>query len=77
MARSDGLIGDQYVITVRNIAGPTIVAAFSDLDVEVDGVTTVLRGVRADQAALHGVLQRIQDLGLEVLDVRRELDRRR
>lgn len=32
---------------------------------------TVLTGVIADQAALHGVLNRIRDLGLELLSLRR------
>jgi len=36
------------------------------------GDTTVLRRAGTDQAALHGLLQRIQDLGLDVLDVHLE-----
>lgn len=35
---------------------------------EPDG-TTLLRGVTADQAALHGLLQRIRDLGVSLLSV--------
>ncbi len=35
---------------------------------EADGVT-LLRGVAADQAALHGVLQRIRDLGVPLISV--------
>lgn len=34
-----------------------------------DGGTTVLRGVAADQAALHGLLQRIRDLGITLISV--------
>ena len=36
--------------------------------------TTQLRGPVADQAALHGLLQRLGSLGLPILEVRR-LDR--
>jgi hypothetical protein len=35
---------------------------------EPDG-TTLLRGVTADQAVLHGLLQRIRDLGVSLLSV--------
>jgi hypothetical protein len=37
---------------------------------EVDG-TTVIAGQIADQAALHGVLQRVRDLGLPLVSVMR------
>ncbi len=37
---------------------------------ESDGTTT-LRGPLADQAALHGVLNRIRDLALPIVSVRR------
>jgi hypothetical protein len=61
-----------YVITLRGIAGPWVRGVFDDTEVSVVGDTTVLRRAGADQAALHGLLRRIQDLGLELLDVRRE-----
>lgn len=35
---------------------------------EAEGVT-LLRGVAADQAALHGLLQRIRDLGVPLISV--------
>ena len=35
---------------------------------EPDG-TTLLHGVTADQAALHGLLQRIRDLGVTLISV--------
>jgi hypothetical protein len=44
--------------------------AFADFRIEFDGTNTALIG-KVDQAALHGVLNRIQSLGLEVIDVRR------
>jgi hypothetical protein len=38
---------------------------------EADG-TTVLRGQVADQAALHGLLQRVRDLGIPLVSVTRD-----
>ena len=61
-----------YVVIVRGVAGPWVRAAFDDVTVSAAGDTTVLRRARTDQAALHGLLQRIQDLGLELLDVHLE-----
>ena len=61
-----------YVITVRGVAGPAVRAVFDDVAVSMVGDTTVLRCAEADQAALHGLLHRIEDLGLEVVDVHLE-----
>ena len=61
-----------YVITVRGVAGPAVRAVFDDVAVSTAGDTTVLHCAGADQAALHGLLRRIEDLGLEVLDVHLE-----
>ena len=47
-------------------------AWFDGLSVSDDGDgTTVISGPMADQAALHGVLQRVRDLGLPLLSVTR------
>lgn len=35
------------------------------------GITTVLRGPVADQAALHGMLARLRDLGMPLISVAR------
>jgi hypothetical protein len=61
-----------YVITVRGAAGPSVRAVFDDAQVSVVGETTVMRRAETDQAALHGLLHRIENLGLEVIDVHRE-----
>lgn len=47
-------------------------AWFDGLDVrhDPDG-TTVIRGEVPDQAALHGLLQRVRDLGLPLISVTR------
>jgi hypothetical protein len=60
-----------YVITVRGVAGPSVRAVFDDVAVIPAGEMTELRSNEVDQAALHGLLQRIQDLGLEVVEVHR------
>jgi hypothetical protein len=48
-----------------------LAVAFEPLSAEVLPVETVLHGEIADQAALHGVLDRVQALGLELIEVRR------
>ncbi len=61
-----------YVITVRGVAGPRVQAAFDDVALSAVGDTTVLRRARTDQAAQHGLLRRIYNLGLDLLDVHLE-----
>ncbi len=46
-------------------------SALDGLAVEVRPVETVLHGEITDQAALHGLLDRVADLGLELIEVRR------
>jgi hypothetical protein len=61
----------QYEITVRGRLSETLLAAFDGLTATPAAAETVLRGEIADQAALYGVLDRIESLGLELLAVRR------
>ncbi len=60
-----------YEVQVRGHLGATILRAFPGLDAEIRGGDTLLWGPVADQAALHGVLARVEALGLELLEVRR------
>ena len=60
-----------YAISVRGHLGEMVVSAFPDLEAEARGNDTLLSGVIRDQAALHGVLAKIESLGLELLEVRR------
>jgi hypothetical protein len=65
-----------YQILVRGRLGRTMRAAFPALRAAAQGEDTLLTGGLPDQAALHGVLARIEALGLELLEVRRlESDR--
>jgi hypothetical protein len=58
-----------YEITFVGGAPPAIRAVFEDFEVEPGHGTTTLRGSGMDQAALHGVIDRLQDLGLELLQI--------
>ena len=62
----------RYQIRIGGRLGRTMRAAFPDLHTHAQGPDTVLTGNLPDQAALHGVLTRIEALGLELLEVRRE-----
>jgi hypothetical protein len=61
----------RYGIYVRGHLSGTLLSAFPELHGQLlDGVP-VLVGELPDQAALHGVLSRIEALGLELLEVGR------
>ena len=61
-----------YEIRVKGALDSTWSGWFSDLEVvpQCSGETRI-RGPIADQAALHGILERIFDLGLALLSVQR------
>ena len=61
----------RYQISVRGHLGKAIRSAFPALSARTDGDETVLTGALADQAALNGVLDEIEALGLKLLEVRR------
>jgi hypothetical protein len=48
-----------------------LVAIFGDVEAAEHELRTVVSGRFADQAALHGLLQRMRAYGLEVVEVRR------
>jgi len=53
-------------IRLADAIGPLVAVAFDDLDVRTE---TVLSGDLPDDAALHGVLARLRDVGAAVLEV--------
>ena len=61
----------RYEIQVGGILSERMLAAFPGLRARMAGGVTVLIGDLPDQAALHGVLSRIESLGLELVEVRR------
>lgn len=60
----------RYRIIVQAVLDPARAAWFADLELSVADETTVLTGIVADQAALHGILARVRDLGVPLLEVR-------
>ena len=61
---------DQYEIRVSGHLGTRWAAWFEGMTlVDEDDGTTVIRGPVIDQAALHGVIQTLRDLGMTLLSL--------
>jgi hypothetical protein len=67
----EAVVPRRYEIRVRGRVGKSTLSRFEGFDAEVEPAETVLRGAISDQSALHGILDRIQGLGLELIEVRR------
>ena len=64
--------GDWYEIRLQGRLDDRWSAWLDGLDLfRAEDGTTVLRGLITDQAALHGVLHKLRDLGLPLLSVTR------
>jgi hypothetical protein len=61
----------RYEIRVRGRLSDAALASFEGLEARAVAEATVLEGRIGDQAELHGVLDRVQALGLELLELRR------
>ena len=59
-----------YEIRIKGRLSDSLLAAFEGLTATVEPVETVLHGPIADQSSLHGLLDRIQSLGLELIEIR-------
>lgn len=60
-----------YEIRVEGVLDRSWTAWFEDLEIASDHNQTVISGPVLDQAALHGLLNRVCDLGLVIVSVRR------
>jgi hypothetical protein len=67
------VVGFNCEIKLRGRLSRTLAAEFEQLDLTatVEPIETVLHGPVEDQAALHGLLRRIEAFGLELVEVRR------
>ena len=65
-----GYHDDWYEIRIKGRLDDRWSTWLDDVDLSrADDGTTVLRGFVADQAALHGLLHKLRDLGLPLLSV--------
>jgi hypothetical protein len=63
--------GGSYEIRIKGRLSESLLGAFEGLTATVEPVETVLHGAVQDQSSLHGLLDRIQSLGLELVEIRR------
>jgi hypothetical protein len=66
----------RYEIRIRGRVGKAVLESFDRLEADIEPVETILHGPVRDQAELHGLLHRMQRLGLELIEVRRLPDPR-
>ena len=64
-----------YEIRVTGVLPPEALLDFDRLVASVEPVETVLHGPLRDQAALNGLLARLETFGVQVLEIRRLQDR--
>ena len=62
--------GGSYEIRIKGRLSDSALAAFEGLTASVEPVETVPCGPVADQSSLYGLLDRIQSLGLELVEIR-------
>ena len=63
-------LNSRYEIRVKDSLDGRWTAWFEGLHIASDGDDTVIAGPVADQAALHGLLTKVRDLGLVLILVR-------
>jgi hypothetical protein len=62
--------GETYRLEVKGELSRTGGVTFHGMSISHYGGNTVLEGIIRDQAELHGLLQRVSDLGLTLVSVR-------
>ncbi|WP_243064206.1 hypothetical protein [Humibacter sp. RRB41] len=63
----------RYEIRLPYALSDRLAAAFPEMEaVQIAPATTILIGTLRDQTELHGLLARMADMGLEILEVRQD-----
>jgi hypothetical protein len=66
-----GVPSSYYEIRVSGTLPPEALLDFERLSASVEPVETVVHGPIQDQAALNGLLARLEEFGVQVLEIRR------
>ena len=61
----------EYEIRVSGAIPEAVLVELEGVKARLEPVQTVLRGPVRDQAELHGIINRLQRLGLDLIEVRR------
>jgi hypothetical protein len=70
-APEDPVSTASYEIRIRGHASDALSVELPNFAVRASSAETLLYGQTIDQSALHGALDRLEELGLELLEVRR------
>ena len=65
-----------YEIRVAGVLPLEVLLDFDQLTASVEPVETIVHGPLRDQAALNGLLARLETLGVEIREIRRRYERR-
>jgi hypothetical protein len=65
------MAASKYEFRIRGRLSEPLLERFDSLQSDIERVDTVLHGSVRDQAELHGIIERVQSLGLELIEVRR------
>jgi hypothetical protein len=65
------MAASKYEFRIRGRLSEPVLERFDSLQSDIERVETVLHGQVRDQAELHGIIERVQSLGLELIEVRR------
>jgi len=65
------MAASKYEFRIRGRLSQPLLDRFDSLESESERAETILHGPVRDQAELHGIIERVQSLGLELIEVRR------
>ena len=65
----------EYQIRLKGTLDSSWSEWFDGFTISIQGIETILVGVVCDQSALHGILAKINDLGLSIISVERRTAR--